>query len=80
MRRDIAEEKKYRDITADIFSDFPSWLRREQVKHHMTQAQLAEKIGVSSVTLSSWVNGRGAPSMDSFMDTLLALGCRIVEP
>lgn len=67
-------------MTAEIVSDFPSWLRRELVKRHMTQREFAEKVGVSNTTMSCWTNGRATPHMDMFMDILLALGCRIVKP
>jgi len=38
-----------------------SKLGEYRLKHQLTQAQLAEKLGVSRITLNRWLNGGNEP-------------------
>ena len=51
-------------------------LREER---HLTQAELAEKIGVSSKTISKWETARGLPDISLLQPLAQALGISIIE-
>ena len=52
-------------------------LLREQQK--LTQAELAEKIGVSSKTISKWETGKGLPDITLLQPLAQALGISVIE-
>ncbi|MBO5836516.1 MAG: helix-turn-helix domain-containing protein [Oscillospiraceae bacterium] len=45
----------------------------------LTQAQLAEKIGVSSKTISKWETGKGLPDISLLQPLAQALGISVIE-
>ncbi len=47
--------------------------------HKMTQAELAEKIGVSSKTISKWETAKGLPDISLLQPLALALGISVIE-
>lgn len=48
-------------------------------KRNMTQAELAEQIGVSSKTVSKWETGKGLPDITMLQPLAQALGISIIE-
>ena len=48
-------------------------------KRSMTQAQLADKIGVSSKTVSKWETARGLPDITLLQPLAQALGVSVIE-
>ena len=52
-------------------------LLREQQR--LTQAELAEKIGVSSKTISKWETGKGLPDITLLQPLAQALGISVIE-
>ena len=44
----------------------------------LTQAELAEKIGISSPTLSSWEQGKSIPDIDKLYELSVVLGVDLV--
>ena len=46
---------------------------------HMTQAELAERIGVSSKTVSKWETGKGLPDITLLQPLAQALGISLIE-
>lgn len=47
---------------------------RPRQRHHMTQLQLAEAVGVSDKAVSKWERGRGAPDISLLPALSEALG------
>ena len=48
-------------------------------KQNMTQAELAEKIGVSSKTISKWETAKGLPDITLLQPLAQALGISVIE-
>ena len=48
-------------------------------KRHLTQADLAEKIGVSSKTISKWETAKGLPDISLLQPLAQALGISVIE-
>ena len=48
-------------------------------KRNLTQSELAEKIGVSSKTVSKWETGRGLPDITLLQPLAQALGVSLIE-
>ena len=48
-------------------------------KRNMTQAELAEKIGVSSKTISKWETAKGLPDISLLQPLAQALGISVIE-
>ncbi len=48
-------------------------------KRNMTQAELAEKIGVSSKTVSKWETAKGLPDISLLQPLAQALGISVIE-
>ena len=48
-------------------------------KHNMTQAELAERIGVSSKTVSKWETGKGLPDISLLQPLAQALSISVIE-
>ncbi len=46
---------------------------------HLTQAELAEKLGVSSKTISKWETGKGLPDISLLQPLSGALGISVIE-
>ena len=47
--------------------------------HNMTQVELAERIGVSSKTVSKWETGKGLPDISLLQPLAQALGISVIE-
>ena len=56
-----------------------SMIKRLREGRNMTQSQLAEKIMVSSKTVSKWESGRGYPDISLIEPLASALGVSIIE-
>ena len=48
-------------------------------KHHLTQAELAEKLNVSDKTVSKWETGRGYPDISLLEPIANVFGISIAE-
>ena len=54
-------------------------IRQLREKQNMTQAELAEKIGVSSKTISKWETAKGLPDITLLQPLAQALGISVIE-
>ena len=54
-------------------------IRQLREKRNMTQGTLAEKIGVSSKTISKWENAKGLPDISLLQPLAQALGISVIE-
>ena len=54
-------------------------IRQLREKKNLTQAELAEKIGVSSKTISKWETGKGLPDISLLQPLAQALGISVIE-
>ena len=54
-------------------------IRELREKREMTQAELAEQIGVSSKTVSKWETGKGLPDITMLQPLAQALGISVIE-
>ena len=54
-------------------------IRQLREVRHMTQAELAERIGVSSKTISKWETAKGLPDISLLQPLAQALGISIIE-
>ncbi len=54
-------------------------IRKLREAQHMTQAELAEKIGVSSKTVSKWETAKGLPDISLLQQLAQALGISVIE-
>ena len=45
-------------------ADIAQNIRLQRIQHNLTQTQLAEKLGVTRQTISSWERGNSFPSLD----------------
>jgi len=54
-------------------------IRQRREGRNMTQAELAEKIGVSSKTISKWETGKGLPDISLLQPLAWALGISVIE-
>ena len=54
-------------------------IRQIREKRNMTQAQLADKIGVSSKTISKWETGKGLPDVTLLQPLTQALNISVIE-
>ena len=54
-------------------------IRQLREKQNLTQAELAEKIGVSSKTVSKWETAKGLPDISLLQPLAQALGVSVVE-
>ncbi len=54
-------------------------IKQLREKQQLTQAQLAEKIGVSSKTVSKWETGKGLPDITLLHPLAQALGISLIE-
>lgn len=54
-------------------------IRRLREKRNMTQAELAEIIGVSSKTISKWETAKGLPDISLLQPLARALGISVIE-
>ena len=54
-------------------------IRQLREGQNLTQAELAEKIGVSSKTISKWETGRGLPDISLLQPLAQALGVSLIE-
>ena len=54
-------------------------IRQRREERKLTQAELAEKIGVSSKTVSKWETGKGLPDISLLQPLAQALGVSILE-
>ena len=56
-----------------------STIKQLREKRSMTQAELAERIGVSSKTISKWETAKGLPDVSLLQPLAQALGISIIE-
>ena len=54
-------------------------IRQLREKRNLTQAELAEKIGVSSKTISKWETAKGLPDISLLQPLAQALGISVIE-
>ena len=54
-------------------------IRQRREERNLTQAELAEKIGVSSKTVSKWETGKGLPDISLLQPLAQALGISVIE-
>ena len=54
-------------------------IRQLREARHMTQSDLAEKLGVSSKTVSKWETARGLPDITLLQPLAQALGVSVIE-
>lgn len=54
-------------------------IRNLRESRHMTQAELGERIGVSSKTISKWETGKGLPDIFLLSPLAQALGISLIE-
>ena len=54
-------------------------IRNLRESRHMTQAELGERIGVSSKTISKWETGKGLPDISLLSPLAQALGISLIE-
>ena len=54
-------------------------IRQIRESRQLTQAELAEKIGVSSKTVSKWETGKGLPDITLLQPLAQALGISVIE-
>ena len=54
-------------------------VRRLREARHMTQAELAQQLGVSSKTVSKWETARGLPDISLLQPLASALGISVIE-
>ena len=54
-------------------------VKRLREEKNMTQAELAQKIGVSSKTVSKWETGKGLPDISLLQPLAQALGISVIE-
>ena len=54
-------------------------IKQLREKRDLTQAELAEKIGVSSKTVSKWETGKGLPDISLLQPLARALGISVIE-
>lgn len=54
-------------------------IKQLREKQNMTQGSLAEKIGVSSKTVSKWETGKGLPDISLLQPLAQALGISVIE-
>jgi transcriptional regulator with XRE-family HTH domain len=54
-------------------------IKQLRENRNMTQAELAEKIGVSSKTVSKWETAKGLPDISLLQPLALALGISVIE-
>ncbi|MEV6531018.1 helix-turn-helix transcriptional regulator [Streptomyces sp. NPDC051639] len=63
--------------TSPVFSG--QKLREARNSRKMTQAQVAERMGISGLYVSYWENDRHAPNGVNMVLLLRALGCELEE-
>ena len=56
-----------------------STIRNLREDRRMTQAELAEKLGVSSKTVSKWETAKGLPDITLLQPLAQALGISVIE-
>lgn len=56
-----------------------STIRQLRELHHLTQAQLAEQIGVSDKAVSKWETAKGLPDISLLQPLAEALGVSVIE-
>ena len=56
-----------------------STIKQLRESRHMTQAELAERIGVSSKTVSKWETAKGLPDISLLQPLAQALGISVIE-
>ena len=54
-------------------------IRKLREKKNLTQAELAERIGVSSKTVSKWETGKGLPDISLLQPLAQVLGISVIE-
>ena len=54
-------------------------IRQLRERQNLTQSELAERIGVSSKTVSKWETGKGLPDISLLRPLAQALGISVIE-
>ena len=54
-------------------------IRQLREKRNLTQAELADQIGVSSKTISKWETAKGLPDISLLQPLAQALGISVIE-
>ena len=54
-------------------------IRQIRESRHMTQTELAQKVGVSSKTVSKWETAKGLPDISLLQPLAQALGISVIE-
>ena len=54
--------------------DFPKLLRRKRLEAHLTQAELAQRVGVKQRTVARWEHGVSTPTRDTLTNVANAFG------
>ncbi len=57
-----------------VMADIARNIRQQRIQHNLTQTQLAEKLGVTRQTVSSWERGNSFPSLDMLERLASVLG------
>ena len=67
-------ESEFRGKKGYIMADIARNIRQQRIQHNLTQTQLAEKLGVTRQTVSSWERGNSFPSLDMLERLAAVLG------
>lgn len=57
--------------------EFGPWLGRQLRRHEMTQAELAQRLGLTRAAVSAWITGRAQPRHEVVREIAAALGTDI---
>ncbi|WP_299831285.1 helix-turn-helix transcriptional regulator [uncultured Metabacillus sp.] len=60
-----------------VFTMLKSKIKVKLAELEMKQQDLAEKLGVTKQTLSSWVNGRSVPTLETAFKIASILDCKV---
>lgn len=61
-------------VTLDTGMDFGPWLARQLKQSKMSQADLAQEIGLTRAAVSAWITGRATPREETIVKIAEALG------
>ena len=78
-RHDVDLRGNYTMSDDEYKHEFAIKLKRLMRSMRITQAQLSEDTGISQVSISKYVNGRGLPDCRNLTRIANALGCSVSE-
>ncbi|MFJ9029303.1 helix-turn-helix domain-containing protein [Streptomyces sp. NPDC102274] len=61
-------------MTVDVGEDFGPWLARQLRRLGISQAELAERVGLTRAAVSAWITGRAVPREDTMRLIAEAIG------